>query len=314
MKIFNNISSFKSSKPNVVTVGTFDGVHIGHQHILELMKQKAKDINGETVLLTFYPHPRMVLFPNDNSLKLITTIEERIELLERYGLDNLIIQPFDESFSRLSPTEYIRDILVNGIATKDLVIGHDHRFGRNRAGNFDLLVELSSLYGYTVSQLNAQQINEVTVSSTKIRNAILNGEIETALDYLNHEFSITGKVIKGNQIGRSLGFPTANLQISETFKLIPPNGVYIVKVYVDGNSYPGMLNIGVNPTVSEQDELRIEVNLINQSMDLYEKMIKIHFLHRLRNEIAFSNVNELKKQLLTDKENTIEYFKQHIEL
>lgn len=311
MKVYHHINSYQKVSKSIVTVGTFDGVHIGHQQILNLMKKKAKEINGETVLLTFYPHPRMILFPNDNSLKLINTIEERIELLDRFGLDNLIIQPFDEAFSRLSPTEYIRDILVNAIDTTDLVIGHDHRFGRNRAGNFELLSELSNVYGYHLTQLDAQQVDEVTVSSTKVRRAIGKGNIETALEFLNHEFSISGTVIVGKQLGRTIGFPTANIKINEPFKLIPPKGAYIVKAIIENVEYPAMLNIGNNPTVNNDQALRIEVHIINENFDLYNKPMKIHFLKRLRNEKAFGNVIALKNQLIEDKNNALNYFAQH---
>lgn len=311
LKVYHHINSYKKVSKSVVTVGTFDGVHIGHQQILNLMKKKANEINGETVLLTFYPHPRMILFPNDNSLKLINTIEERIELLDRFGLDNLIIQPFDEAFSRLSPTEYIRDILVNAIDTTDLVIGYDHQFGRNRAGNFELLSELSNVYGYHLTQLDAQQVDEITVSSTKVRKAISKGNIETALEFLNHEFSISGTVITGKQLGRTIGFPTANIKINEPFKLIPPKGAYIVKAIFDGVAHPAMLNIGNNPTVNDDNAIRIEVHIINGNFDLYNKSIKIHFLKRLRNEKAFENVIALKNQLIEDKNNALDYFAQH---
>lgn len=311
MKVYHHISSYQKVSKSIVTVGTFDGVHIGHQQILNLMKKKAKEINGETVLLTFYPHPRMILFPNDNSLKLINTIEERIELLDRFGLDNLIIQPFDEAFSRLSPTEYVRDILVNAMDTTDLVIGHDHQFGRNRAGNFELLAELSNIYGYHLTQLDAQQIDKVTVSSTKVRKAISKGDIETALEFLNHEFSISGTVIEGKQLGRTIGFPTANIKINEPFKLIPPKGAYIVKAIFDNVSYPAILNIGNNPTVNNDNSIRIEVHIINENFNLYNKSIKINFLKRLRNEKAFEDVIALKNQLIEDKNNALDYFAQH---
>lgn len=311
MKVYHHINTFDKANKNVVTVGTFDGVHIGHQKLLQLMKNKANKIGGETVLLTFYPHPRMVLFPNDNSLKLINTIEERIELLERFGLDNLIIQPFDEAFSRLSPTEYVRDVLVNAIGTTDLVIGYDHQFGRNRAGNFELLSELSNVYGYELTQIDAQQIDEITVSSTKVRKAISNGTIETALEYLNHEFKIQGTVFKGKQLGRTIGFPTANIKINEPFKLIPPKGAYIVEAIIEDKKFPGMMNIGNNPTVNTDTSLKIEVYLINEELDLYGKDITVYFLKRIRNEIQFNNVNALKEQLTNDKNTTIEYFNSH---
>ena len=228
LKVYNKIEDFKQVKNLVTTVGTFDGVHVGHQEIIGKLKEVAKQTDGETLLLTFFPHPRMVLFPDDDSLKLINTLNEKIELLASFGLDHLLILPFSAEFSRITPTEYIRDLLIRDIGVKTLVIGYNHQFGRNRKGNFELLEELAPVYGFDVVEITAQEINEIKVSSTKIRRAIESGDVSTANKYLKYKFSVSGIVVEGEQIGRQIGFPTANIKVLEKHKLLPEKGCMLL--------------------------------------------------------------------------------------
>lgn len=291
-------------------MGTFDGVHIGHQKIISRLKEIAQQKGGESVLLTFFPHPRMVIFPENNELKLINTLDEKVELLEQFGLDHLIILPFDKSFSRITPTEYIRDFLVNKINLNTLVIGYDHRFGRNREGSLELLTELAPIYGFDVEEISAQEIAEIKVSSTKIRNAILDGSITTASEYLNHHFTLQGEVVKGQQIGRTIGYPTANIFIEEPYKIIPKNGVYAIKGVIDGTVYDGMLNIGNRPTVSNTTKQTIEAHFFNLNHDIYNKKIKILFVKKLRDEKKYNSIDDLKIQLKQDEIDTIAVLQQ----
>ncbi len=306
LKVYKSIEEFTQVKNLVATVGTFDGVHVGHQEIIEKLKEVAKQTDGETLLLTFYPHPRMVLFPDDDSLKLINTLSEKIELLASFGLDHLLILPFSIEFSRITPTEYIRDLLIRDIGVKTLVIGYNHQFGRNRKGNFELLEELAPVYGFDVIEITAKEINEIKVSSTKIRKAIEAGEISTANKYLRYNFSLSGIVVEGQQIGRQMGFPTANIKIVEKHKLLPGNGVYAVKVTVQNHYYKGMLNIGSRPTINnDADCSSIEVHLFGMNEDCYNENIQVEFSTKLRDEIKFVNLEELKEQLQKDKESAL---------
>lgn len=290
----------------MVTTGTFDGLHVGHKTILNRIKEIAQSIGGETVVLTFFPHPRMVLFPDNKDLKLIDTIEERIEYLEKEGIDHLIIHPFSKEFSRLSSVEFVREILVNKIGTKKLVIGYNHQFGRNREGSFEHLKEYSSLYGFEVEEIPAQLVDDVDVSSTKIRRALLAGDIKTANTYLNRHFTLTGKVNHGNKIGRELGFPTANIIVEESYKIIPGNGVYAVKAWINNKAYNAMLNIGYRPTFNSESNVKIEVHIFNFDDDLYDKTVKIEFVDRIRDEKKFNNADELKLQLESDKKTALQ--------
>ena len=262
MKVYTNIEEFKDVKNPIVTTGTFDGVHLGHQKIISRLKDVAKKHQGETVLLTFYPHPRMVLFPEDNELKLLNTQQEKIQLLEKYGVDHLIIYPFTKEFSRLTSVEFVRNILVNSIHTKKLIIGYNHHFGRNREGSFEHLKEFGPIYGFEVEEIPAKDIDSIEISSTKIRNALLSGDVEMATTFLGHAYSLAGKVIKGYQKGRIIGYPTANIEVEDKYKLIPGDGVYAVKVEVRGKLYGGMLNIGNNPTIEGKGR-SIEVNIFD---------------------------------------------------
>ncbi len=304
MKVYTNIDDFKSIPNPVVTTGTFDGVHLGHQKIISRLKEIAKMENGETVLLTFYPHPRMVLFPDDNELKMLNTQQEKIDLLEHYGIDHLIIYPFTKEFSRLTSVEFVRNILVNTIQTKRLVIGYNHHFGRNREGSFEHLKEYGPLYGFDVEEIPAKDIDSIEISSTKIRNALLSGDVKTANNYLGHPFSITGKVVGGKKLGRTIGYPTANIEINDRYKIIPADGVYAVNVLHNGKLFGGMLNIGNNPTVEGKGR-SVEVNIFNFDQEIYGDDATIIFIERLRDEVKFNGVDQLKEQLSKDKENAI---------
>ena len=301
MKVYSSIDEFKHVKNAVVTTGTFDGVHLGHQKIISRLNDVAKAEQGETVLLTFFPHPRMVLFPDDNELKLISTQSEKIELLEKFGVEHLIIHPFSKDFSRLTSIEFVRNILVNQLGTRKLVIGYNHHFGRNREGSFEHLKEFGPVYGFDVEEIPAKDIDNIEVSSTKIRNALLAGNIPVATSYLGHYYSISGKVVQGKMNGRTIGFPTANIHVEDRYKLIPKDGVYAVKVIAEGMQYKGMMNIGNNPTVEGKGR-SIEVNIFNFDNDIYGKEITVSFEVKLRDEIKFESLDALKKQLSQDKE------------
>ena len=301
LKVYTDISEFQGVKNPVLTTGTFDGVHYGHQKIIDRLQSVASKSHGETVLLTFHPHPRMVLFPDDEGLKLLSTREEKIKRLEESGLDHLIIYPFSRKFSRLSATEYVRDLLVNKIGVKTLVIGYDHQFGRNREGNFQQLEELAEVYDFVLEEIPAQELDDVKISSTKIRKALFEGDVRTASKYLGHQYKVSGIVVKGRQIGREIGFPTANISVQDRYKLIPGNGVYAVLVKVNKQRHQGMLNIGFRPTVGGLLKPTMEVNIFDFNEDIYGNFIGIEFVKRLRDEIKFDSVDELKRQLELDK-------------
>lgn len=299
MKIYHNIEEFEKVQNAVVTTGTFDGVHVGHLKIINRLCEIAKENNGETVLLTFFPHPRMVLF-SDDELKLINTKNEKIALLEKAGIDHLIIHPFSREFSRLSSVEFVRDVLVNKIGTRCLVIGYNHHFGRNREGSFQHLKEYGPLYGFEVEEICAEDVHEVEVSSTKIRNALKKGDIKTAKSYLNYYFGLTGIVVKGNHLGHQIGFPTANIKVLDSNKLIPANGVYGVRVKYKEEIYKGMLNIGMRPTIGGVEKT-IEVHIIDFERDLYGEELTIYIYSWIREEQKFEHMDALKLQLEQDK-------------
>jgi riboflavin kinase/FMN adenylyltransferase len=295
--------------PNsVITIGVFDGVHMGHVEIINRLIDLTKKLNGESVVVTFWPHPRLVL-KQDASIKLINTLEEKQLLLQKYNIDHLVIIPFTEEFSALSSEEFIRDILVEKLHVRHLVVGFNHHFGRGREGNFDSMQHYAEIYGFDVEKLDAKVVENEKVSSTRIRNALIEGDIKTANSFLGYCYSLTGIIIEGNQIGREIGFPTANVQPDHDFKLLPKEGVYIVEVEFLGKKYPAMLNIGYKPTVnSYPSDLSIEVHIIEFTGDIYRENITIYFHKRLRDEQKFSGVEQLKKQLILDKEETIKYF------
>jgi riboflavin kinase/FMN adenylyltransferase len=300
MKIYNNIDEFEPVKNAVVTIGTFDGVHLGHRKIIERIKELAKASGGETVILTFFPHPRMILHPEDQSIKLINTINEKAELLEQLGVDHLIITPFSRDFSNQTPEEYIRDILVGKIGTKKIVIGYDHRFGKDRQGGLAELQQLAPVYGFEVIEIPEQDIHDVAVSSTRIRKALLNDEIDLANEFLGYPFFITGSVVRGDQIGRQIGYPTANIMVEESYKLIPADGIFAVKVQVNGQEYKGMGYIGHRPTINGMMR-NIEVNIFDFDQDIYTQPIRMDFIHFIRSDIKFESLDQLKAQLSKDK-------------
>lgn len=305
LKIFHSIETFHSHKKTIVTIGTFDGVHLGHQKIIERLLYNATNSNCESLILTFFPHPRMVL-QEESEIKLLNTIDERANLLEKSGLDNLIIHPFDKTFSKLSAEEFVKDILVDQLNISKIVIGHDHRFGRNRTANIDDLIVFGLKYGFEVEQISAQEIQDVSISSTKIRLALEDGKILLANEYLGYSYFLTGNVQKGKQLGRTIGFPTANLKIEESYKLIPKSGVYIVKSILKNEMVFGIMNIGTNPTVDGKD-LSIEIYYLNYESDLYAQKIMVSILDYIRPEQKFDSVVILKQQLERDTATAIAY-------
>jgi riboflavin kinase/FMN adenylyltransferase len=301
VKVIHNIEEFNPNKPVWVTQGTFDGVHIGHQKILKQVVAEARKNDGVSVLLTFYPHPRLVLYPDDNELKLLNTIDEKARLVERLGIDYMIILPFTKELSRMPAMEFVRDVLVTQLNTRKLIIGYDHRFGRNREGSLEKMIELAAIYGFQVEEIPAQDIDDSTVSSTKIRKALLSGDVQTATQYLGKNYTISGRVVEGHQQGRKLGYPTANIALETTYKLIPQNGVYAVKLYVEHKTYNGMLNIGLNPTFDDKG-WSIEVHLFDFEGDLYNKFVTLELIDYVRAEEKFANKDALAAQLKKDEE------------
>ena len=310
MKIVYNTSEFSSTEQTFVTIGTFDGVHYGHQKIIEKLVFEARKANKKSVLLTFFPHPRMVL-QKDASLELINTIEERAYLLEKTGLDYLIIHPFSKGFSRTTALEFVRDILVNQLNISRLIIGYDHHFGKNREGNITQLTEYSHLYDFTVEEIPAQDIDDVSVSSTKIRRALHAGNLKTANDYLGYAFMLNGTVVNGKKLGGKIGYPTANIDVKEAYKLIPKTGVYVVKSTIDKNTVFGMMNIGNRPTVNGNHQT-IEVNFFDFKKDLYNRNLTIELLYFLRDEQKFDSVELLILQLKKDEEIARKYIKNNL--
>lgn len=305
MEIIHDVSSFHSSKRTIVTIGTFDGVHLGHQKILERLISDAQKQGKKSVLLTFFPHPRMVL-QKDMQIELINTIEEKAVLLKNIGLDYLIIHPFSKEFSRLTALDFVRDILVNQLKTSKLVIGYDHHFGKNREGNIDQLREYSPLYDFDIEEISAQDIDNVAISSTKIRRALHDGNLKTANRFLGYHFTINGTVVNGKQLGGKIGFPTANINVEENYKLIPKTGVYVVRATIDGTIVNGMMNIGYRPTVDGKHQT-IEVHFFDFDRDLYDQKLTIELLYFLREEQKFESVDDLIIQLKKDKETSLHY-------
>lgn len=310
MNVFPSISEFNSSKKTIVTIGTFDGVHIGHQKIIEKLIQETKKADCESLILTFFPHPRMVL-NGSSSIKLLNTINEKSSLLEKMGLDNLVIHPFDKKFSNLSAEEFVKTILVDSFNIKKIIIGYDHRFGNNRAANIDDLISFGKKYDFEVEQISAQEIDSVSVSSTKIRDAITDGNMIIANEFLGYDYILSGKIITGKQLGRTIGFPTANIKIEENYKLIPKNGVYIVKSHLQEKTVFGIMNIGLNPTVNGED-LSIEVHFLDFEADLYNKNITVSVIARIRDEQKFTSIDLLKAQIQEDKNYAISFIKKRI--
>lgn len=307
MKYYHSLDEFEKPALSVVTSGTFDGVHIGHQKILKRLKEISQQCGGETVVITFWPHPRMVVADDSQNLQLISTIEEKIDLLKNQGIDHLIIIPFTRSFSELSSEEFIREILVEKIGTKKLVIGYDHKFGRNREGSFDFLRTNAPHYGFDVEEISRQDIDETAISSSRIRKALLSGQVIAAQELLGRPYSLSGMVVKGKQLGRTIGFPTANIQVKETYKLIPANGVYVIRARYNGEEYKGMLNIGIRPTV-DGTEKTIEAHLFHFGKEIYGETLQIEFLKYLRPEEKFGSLASLTAQLKKDQESALSFF------
>ncbi len=307
MRIFHSIEDFPSDVNTIVTIGTFDGVHKGHQIIINRINEIAKKQALESVVLTFDPHPRHVIYPDDQELRLIHTLEEKIEALSKTGVQNLVLHKFTKEFSRTESVNFIRDFLVTKLNMKYMVVGFDHHFGKNRQGTFDNLIELSDAYGFKIEKIKPQNIGEVTISSTKIRNAILEGDCKKANAYLSANFSITGKVVQGNKIGSSIGYPTANIEIENQWKILPKNGVYAVKIALKNQEYFGMLNLGNRPSISD-DSFAIEVHLFDFNATIYNEELKIEFIQRIRDEQQFSDLEKLKSQLKIDAINCKQIF------
>ena len=303
MKIYNNFSDFVKVPNAIVTIGTFDGVHLGHQAILKDMVKTAKEIGGETVVITFYPHPRYVLNINAANLRFITTQEEKLKLLEKSGVDNVVVVNFTKEFSRVSSEDFIRDYIIKHINPVKLVIGYDHHFGNNRMGDFSLLSEMQNKYNFTLQRIEAHDVENIAVSSTKIRHSLQQGDVERANALLGYQFSYIGKVVSGNKIGRELGYRTANIDLEKEFRLIETSGVYATYVDYEGKEYKSMTYIGKKPTINNDEVENIEVHLFDFDGDLYDKEIKVRFVKRIRGEQKFESLDALKKQLQLDEKN-----------
>ncbi len=306
MKVFYSLDDLPVFNKTVFTQGTFDGVHIGHQEILnQLLIEKQKN-GGETLVMTFWPHPRLTLNPSDSSIKLLQTLEERIEKLRKCGIDNLIVLPFDKQFSQIEAKDFIAEILIKKLNIGACVFGYDHRFGKERKGDINLLKKYAEEYNFKVIEIDAQIINNVSVSSTKIRLALKAGDIKTANQFLGSEYTISGEVVEGRKIGRTIGFPTANILIKDSEKLLPKQGVYVVKSIINHTIVYGMLNIGTNPTFQNSD-LKIEVHFFDFNKDLYHQTLTINILKWMREEKKFDRIEDLALYLQLDKQNAIEY-------
>lgn len=305
MKIFHSINDFRSSKKTILTLGTFDGVHIGHRKILERITQNTENAKYESLVLTFFPHPRMVL-QGESEVKLLNTLSEKIDLLEKIGVQNLVIHPFDITFSRLTAEEFVKTVLIDQFDIKKIIIGYDHRFGRNRTANIDDLIAFGKQYDFEVEQISVQEIDAVSISSTKIRNALMEGNMALANEYLGYEYFLTGTIVRGKQLGRTIDFPTANLQMEENYKLIPRNGVYVVKSTINQKTVFGMMNIGLNPTVAGEN-LAIEIHFFDFDEELYDQKISVSLLEYLRPEQKFESIAFLKQQLEKDRNTSLAY-------
>lgn len=300
MKIFDHIDECKNLKNPVLTLGMFDGIHIGHQAIIQQLNEIAARIDGESVLLTFEPHPRVVLGKGADDLQLLTTLEEKIDLLKKAGLKNLILHPFTKEFANLSSEEFVKELLVDQIGIHSIVIGYDHHFGKNREGNFEQLHEFSKNYGFNCIKIEEVSANGKHISSTQIRKALLEGNVDFAREGLGRNYALTGKVVHGDKLGRTLGFPTANLEI-EKFKLIPGNGVYVVKVQLGKENFKGLLSIGTRPTITNSEEKRVEVYILDFDRNIYDEIISVELIHKIREDQKFDSLEELVEQMNSDK-------------
>tara|TARA_B100001559_G_scaffold320774_1_gene334158 strand:+ start:164 stop:1090 length:927 start_codon:yes stop_codon:yes gene_type:complete len=300
MRIFDNLKSYSSKKESILTIGTFDGVHIGHNKILKRLIQDSKKNNLSSLVMTFFPHPRMIL-NKSHDIKMIDTISEKINLLEKTGLDNLIIHPFDNNFSKIRAKEFVEEILVKKLKIKEIIIGYDHKFGKDREASVEDLKKFGQDYMFNVKEIPAEEIDSIAISSTKIRDAILNGEIEKCNKFLGRNFILTGKVVYGEGLGKKIDFPTANIEIKETYKIIPKNGVYLVKTKINSNTYFGMMNIGIRPTVGGRNK-SLEIHFFNFKDNIYGKNVSIEIIKKIRDEEKFSSIDQLKIQLKKDEQ------------
>ena len=312
MKVFKSLTNLPKFEKAIVTIGSFDGVHLGHQKIIHRVNSIARELGGESIVITFHPHPRLVVYPKDQSLQLITSIEEKIDLFRQYKVDNLVIAPFTVGFSQLSADEYIEKFLIEKFNPTCIVIGYDHRFGLNRQGNIDFLKWHSPKYDYQVVEIEQQEIDAIAISSTKIRRAINDKAIRVANELLGHPFTLRGTVIKGLQMGAKLGFPTANLDITDEYKLIPPFGIYAVNVIHDHTTYGGMLYIGNRPSVEEHNETTIEINIFDFDQVIYNEELKVEIIDFIRNDISFADLEDLKAQLAKDKTSSLQILKKNL--
>jgi riboflavin kinase/FMN adenylyltransferase len=310
MRVIRQIDSETSFNNPILTLGTFDGVHLGHQEIIKSLVEKAKKLNKESILFTFDPHPRKVLHPDSYTTKLIDSIPEKLKKLEELGLDTVVLYPFTRDFSRLSAMEFVRDILVNQIGVSEMHIGYDHHFGKNREGSFAELTELGELYGFQVFQLQAVSVLDTNVSSTKIRKAILEGKVDEAAKMLGNPFQLCGIVVQGNKIGRTIGFPTANIHVLDAEKIIPKNGIYIVHVELEGTKHQGVMSIGSRPTIEEDGAVTIEVFIFDFDQEIYGKQVVLTFLQYIREELRFNNLEELTLKIKEDESIARTYFNQ----
>jgi riboflavin kinase / FMN adenylyltransferase len=304
MKVYRDINSLPVFTNAVITTGSFDGVHTGHVQIIEQLIKEAEKINGTPVLITFYPHPKQVVQMKEKALYILNTPEEKYELLQIKGIENIVVVPFDKDFSQLSAQEYISNFLVEKFHPAIIVVGYDHRFGNNREGNFDLLKSKEAEYNFEVKEIPEHVLTDITISSTKIRAAMLEGDIEKAASYLGYHYYFSGTVIQGNKLGRTIGYPTANLQIQDEHKLVPANGVYAVDAQLGSRNFKGMMNIGIRPTVDGTKRV-IEVNVFNFDEDIYGQTLKVTLKKNLRLEVKFAGLEELKAQLAKDKEHAM---------
>jgi len=305
MNVYRDLAALPDFRNTVVTIGSYDGVHSGHQTILAQVNELARSIGGESVLVTFHPHPRLVVNPNDTSLKLITTIDEKIDLLEKYGVNHLVVAPFTKAFSQQTPDEYIQHFLVDKIRPKKIVIGYDHRFGNRREGNIEYLRKFEQQFDYEVQEIEKQAVDDIVVSSTKIRNSILIGDVQTATALLNHPFTISGKVVRGKQLGNTIGFPTANVVVENPHKIIPADGVYAARIFYDNKMYTSMLYIGHS---LDNEYKTLEVNIFDFDENIYDKRLTVEFVARVRDDMRFDDVEALKLQLVEDKKNVLKLF------
>jgi riboflavin kinase/FMN adenylyltransferase len=308
MITYFGFDNFDTSIISVATVGTFDGVHLGHQKLIQQLKEKAKSVGGKSLIITFWPHPRFVVQTDGKPLQLLNTLEEKLALLEKQSIDYVLVIPFDKQLADTDYHTFVKDILVDKIGIKHLLVGYDHQFGRDRKGDFTTLKELSNLYNFQVDKIDAEQVNEINISSTKIRTSLQEGEIDKANQFLGYQYYFSGEVVEGKKLGRTIDFPTANIKVSEDFKLLPADGVYAVMVEIEGQSSYGMMNIGAQPTFNIQHKA-LEINILNFNEDIYSKKITVILFHKLRNVTKFENVNALINQLQVDRESTKKYFR-----